>query len=77
MISPRVRELSACKLYTKKLSSRVTELQKELEETKMQNKLLNRLQVKQEMHLNHFQTKEHGLPEMIHRHNEEVSSRSQ
>jgi len=69
--SPRDREMSARNNLLKQRSSRITYLEKQLEEIKKENRLLKRIQARQEKELDNV----HGsgeLPKMIHRHNEEV-----
>lgn len=74
MFSPRDRELSAKRHTIKKLESSLTETKRELDEMKKENRLLNRLQVRQEKEINRFQTQEGELPEILARHAEEVRS---
>lgn len=71
--SPRDREMSACHNSIRKLENKLTEGRNELEETKKENKLLNRLRVRQEKELNRFQSQEGELPQLLNRHTEEVS----
>ena len=73
MFSPRDRELSAKRHAIKKLENSLTETKRELSDLKKENRLLNRLQVRQEKELNRFQTQEGELPEILARHAEEVS----
>ena len=72
MFSPRDRELSAKRHAIKKLENSLTETKRELSDLKKENRLLNRLQVRQEKELNRFQTQEGELPEILARHAEEV-----
>ena len=48
------------------------ETKRELSDLKKENRLLNRLQIRQEKELNRFQTQEGELPEILARHAEEV-----
>ena len=64
--------MSARNNLIRQKSSRITYLEKQLDEIKKENRLLNRIQVRQGKELDSV----HGngeLPKMIHRHNEEVS----
>ncbi len=70
--SPRDREMSACNNQVRKLASKVTYLGKQLEEFKKENRLLKRIQVRQEKELDSVHGSQGELPKMIHRHNEEV-----
>ena len=72
--SPRDREMSACHNTIRKLTNKITEGRRELEEAKKENKLLNRLRVRQEKELNRFQSQEGELPQLLNRHAEEVST---
>jgi Skp family chaperone for outer membrane proteins len=72
MFSPRDRELSAKRHAIKKLENSLTETKRELSDLKKENRLLNRLQVRQEKEINRFQTQEGELPEILSRHAEEV-----
>ena len=72
MFSPRDRELSAKRHAIKKLENSLTETKRELSDLKKENRLLNRLQIRQEKELNRFQTQEGELPEILARHAEEV-----
>ena len=72
MFSPRDRELSAKRHAIKKLENSLMETKRELSDLKKENRLLNRLQVRQEKELNRFQTQEGELPEILARHAEEV-----
>ena len=72
MLSPRDRELSAKRHAIKKLENSLMETKRELSELKKENRLLNRLQIRQEKELNRFQTQEGELPEILARHSEEV-----
>ena len=74
MLSPRDRELSAKHHAIKKLENSLLETKRELNDLKKENKLLNRLQIRQEKELNRFQTQEGELPEILVRHAEEVNS---
>jgi hypothetical protein len=71
--SPRDREMSACKHTIKRLQNKLTENQKQLEHSKKESKLMNRLFVRQEKDLHRFQSQEGELPQILSRHNEEVS----
>lgn len=72
MFSPRDRELSAKRHAIKKLENSLMETKRELSDLKKENRLLNRLQIRQEKELNRFQTQEGELPEILARHAEEV-----
>ena len=72
MFSPRDRELSAKRHTIKKLENSLTETKRELSDLKKENRLLNRLQVRQEKEINRFQTQEGEMPEILARHSEEV-----
>lgn len=72
MFSPRDRELSAKRHTIKKLENSLTEVKRELIDLKKENRLLNRLQVRQEKEIDRFQTQEGELPEILARHSEEV-----
>ena len=74
MFSPRDRELSAKRHAIKRLENSLTETKRELNELKKENRLLNRLQVRQEKEINRFQTQEGELPEILARHTEEVGN---
>ncbi len=72
--SPRDRELSA-KLHTiKKIQNQLADCKRELADATKQNKLLTRLQVRQERDLSRVATQEGELPQILARHSEEVSS---
>ena len=73
MFSPRDRELSAKRHTIKKLENSLTDTKRELNELKKENRLLNRLQVRQEKEIDRFQTQEGELPEILARHAEEVA----
>ena len=72
MFSPRDRELSAKRHAIKKLENSLSETKRELTDLKKENRLLNRLQIRQEKELTRFQTQEGELPEILSRHAEEV-----
>ena len=74
MFSPRDRELSAKRHAIKRLENSLTETKRELNDLKKENRLLNRLQIRQEKEINRFQTQEGELPEILARHTEEVSN---
>lgn len=74
-MSPYNREMSAYRHSISKLQNKVSEIQKELEESKKENKLLNRLRVRQEKALTHYQAQEGDLPQLLARHAEEVSGK--
>ncbi len=71
--SPRDRELSANRHAIKKLQSTVTDIRRELDEKKKENKLLNRLQIRQAKDLNRYQALDGEMPQLLQRHSEEVS----
>ena len=72
MFSPRDRELSAKRNTIKRLENSLTETKRDLDDLKKENRLLNRLQIRQEKEINRFQTQEGELPEILARHSEEV-----
>ena len=74
MFSPRDRELSAKRHAIKRLENSLMETRRELNELKKENRLLNRLQIRQEKEINRFQTQEGELPEILARHTEEVGN---
>ncbi len=72
--SPRDRELSAKLHSIKKLQNQLTDCQRELTDARKENKLLTRLQVRQERELNRVTTQEGELPQILARHSEEVNA---
>lgn len=76
MSSPRDRELSAKQHALRKAENELSATRRELEELKKENRLLNRLQVRQEKQLNKIQTQEGELPQILTRHAEEVITQS-
>jgi len=71
-LSPRDRLLSA-KVHTiRALQNELTEAKRELDEHRKENRLLNRLQVRQERELTKYQSKEGELPQILIQHAEEV-----
>lgn len=70
--SPINREMSAHRHAISKLHNKLAENQRELEDLKKENRLLNRLRLRQERALDRFQSKEGDLPQLLARHAEEV-----
>eukprot|EP00062_Callorhinchus_milii_P022178 gi/632979687/ref/XP_007906609.1/ PREDICTED: lebercilin isoform X2 [Callorhinchus milii] len=66
------RMLSARLLKINELRNEVSELQVKLEELQKENKILKRLQYRQEKALNKFQDTENEISQLIYRHNNEV-----
>lgn len=75
MSSPRDRELSAKQHALRKTENELLAAKRELDELKKENRLLNRLQVRQEKQLNKIQTQEGELPQILARHTEEVNQK--
>ncbi len=73
-LSPRDRELSAKVHSIKKLQNQLADCQRKLIDAKKENKLLTRLQVRQERELNRVTTQEGELPQILARHSEEVGT---
>ena len=74
MSSPRNRELSAKQHALRKAENDLSATKRELDELKKENRLLNRLQVRQEKQLDKIQTQEGELPQILARHAEEVNT---
>ena len=70
--SPGAREVSACRHTIKKLQNRLADVQRELEDSRKENRILNRLRIRHEKELNQYQSQEGELPQMLARHSEEV-----
>lgn len=72
--SPHDREMSAYQNAIKGLESKVADLQRQLDEQRKENKLINRLQIRQGKDLHRYQKQEGELPQLLARHAEEVGS---
>ena len=71
--SPRRDRVLSAKGHTiKALQNALTDSRRELEEAKKDNRLLKRIQLRQERELNRVQTLEGELPQILLRHSEEV-----
>ncbi len=75
-LSPGAREVSACRHTIKKLQNRHADVQRELEESRKENRILNRLRIRHERDLNRYQSQEGELPQLLTRHSEEVCWKS-
>ncbi len=64
--------VSAKKRTLKALQNELANTNRELEEARKENRLLNRLQARQERELSRIQTQEGELPQILTRHTEEV-----
>jgi len=71
-LSPRDRLLSAKIHAIRALQNELAEAKRELDEHRKENRLLNRLQVRQERELTKYQSKEGELPQILIQHAEEV-----
>lgn len=70
--SPGAREVSACRHTIKKLQNRLADVQRELEDSRKENRILNRLRIRHERDLSRYQAQEGELPQLLTRHDEEV-----
>ena len=70
--APRDRLLSSKKRAIKTLQNELADTKRELVEMKKENRLLNRLQVRQERELDKVYRKEGELPQILMQHAEEV-----
>ena len=72
--SPRDRVLSSTRHELRSLQNKLADLERQLGESVRENKLLKRLQVRQEKDLGKMQQQEGELPQILQRHNEEIRS---
>ena len=66
------RQISAHLHTINNLRNKLTVIKKELEEEKKENRLLNRLKIRQEKDLNKYISQDGELPQILQRHSEEV-----
>lgn len=71
--SPRDRQLSANHHLIMKLESKLTEVKRALEQANRENKVLKRIQHRQEKDLDKYEAEHGALPQLLTRHSEEVS----